>query len=81
MTPAEILEELRRLPASERLSVLEAALHLTREEMRQENKAALWTEDQQQLALAAQALLPDYTAGGELTAFTALDGEDFHVEG
>jgi len=28
------------------------------------------------LAEAARALLPDYEAGGQLTAFTALDGED-----
>ncbi|HEY7350485.1 MAG TPA: tRNA (N6-threonylcarbamoyladenosine(37)-N6)-methyltransferase TrmO [Ktedonobacterales bacterium] len=35
MTPAEILEELKRLPATERLSIIEEALHLTREEMQQ----------------------------------------------
>jgi hypothetical protein len=33
------------------------------------------------LATAAEALLPDYKAGGELTAFTALDSEDFCTEG
>ena len=32
-----------------------------------------------QKATAAQALLSDYAAGGELTAFTALDSEDFHA--
>jgi predicted DNA-binding ribbon-helix-helix protein len=31
------------------------------------------------LAVAAQALLDDYLADKELTAFTALDGEDFHA--
>jgi predicted DNA-binding ribbon-helix-helix protein len=31
------------------------------------------------LAAAAQALLLDYTTDEALTAFTALDGEDFHV--
>ncbi len=30
----------------------------------------------QELAAAAQALLPDYQTDKELTAFTALDGED-----
>jgi len=30
-------------------------------------------ERQRQLAAAAEALLPDYTAGGELTIFTTLD--------
>jgi predicted DNA-binding ribbon-helix-helix protein len=31
------------------------------------------------LAAAAKALLNDYTTDEELTAFTALDGEDFHA--
>jgi hypothetical protein len=38
-----------------------------------------WTEKKRRLAEAAEALLPDYTTGGELTAFTALDGEDFYA--
>ena len=33
-----------------------------------------------QLTLAAETLLPDYSKGGELTEFTALDHEDFHIE-
>jgi hypothetical protein len=78
MTPAEILEELKRLPATERLSIVEEVLHLTREEMQQGAQVSQWTEEQQQLARAAKALLPDYSAGGELTEFTVLDSEDFH---
>jgi hypothetical protein len=37
--------------------------------------------ERQQVALApaAQALLPDYQADPELTAFRALDGDDFHA--
>lgn len=34
---------------------------------------------QQELAAAAQALLADYQNDTDLTAFTALDGEDFHA--
>jgi hypothetical protein len=34
---------------------------------------------QQELASAAQALLPDYQNEPDLTAFTALDGDDFHA--
>ena len=34
----------------------------------------------EQLAAAAEALLPDYTPGGELTVFTSLDAEDFRGE-
>ncbi|MGI6741562.1 MAG: ribbon-helix-helix protein, CopG family [Brevefilum sp.] len=32
-----------------------------------------------QLTAAAQALLDDYKTDKELTAFSALDGEDFHA--
>ena len=35
----------------------------------------------QDLALAAKALLVDYQGDTELTAFTALDAEDFHAQG
>jgi predicted DNA-binding ribbon-helix-helix protein len=31
------------------------------------------------LAAAAKALLSDYETDAEMTAFTALDGEDFHA--
>jgi hypothetical protein len=79
MTPAEILEELRKLPPSERLGIIEAALHLTRQEMQQIEQSPHWAEEQRQLALAAQTLLPDYAAGGELTEFTVLDSEDFYA--
>ncbi len=34
---------------------------------------------QQQLTAAAEALLPDYASGGELTSFTTLDSEDFRA--
>jgi hypothetical protein len=34
-----------------------------------------------QLAAAAEALLPDYAACGELTIFTALDSDDFYASG
>jgi len=36
-------------------------------------------ERKRQLAAAAEALLPDYAAGGELTIFTTLDSEDFRA--
>jgi predicted DNA-binding protein len=35
----------------------------------------------QDLVLAAKALLADYQGDPELTAFTALDAEDFHAQG
>jgi hypothetical protein len=36
-------------------------------------------ERRRQLVAAAEALLPDYTAGGELTIFTALDSEEPYI--
>ncbi|MSR83414.1 MAG: hypothetical protein EXS58_10905 [Candidatus Latescibacteria bacterium] len=38
-------------------------------------------EERQQLRAAAEALLPDYAGGSELTAFTALDSKEFHAQG
>ncbi len=35
----------------------------------------------QRLTQAAEALLADYQNDAELTAFIALDGEDFHAQG
>jgi len=77
MTQMEILEELRKLPAAERLKIIEAALHFVREDLQQIEQPLVYTQSKQQLSLAAEALRPDYVASGELTAFTALDGEDF----
>lgn len=37
------------------------------------------TERKRQLVAAAEALLPDYAEGSELTVFTALDSEDFYA--
>ena len=79
MTQMEILEELRKLPTAERLEIIEAALHFVREDLQQIEQPLVYAQRKQQLSLAAEALRPDYVAGGELTAFTALDGEDFDV--
>jgi hypothetical protein len=83
MTQAEILQELKNLTTAERLAVIEAALHLIREDLQQGSQAErlpTQSERRRQLAEAAEALLPDYAADGELTAFTALDYEEFHAE-
>ena len=78
-TQIKILEELKKLTTIERLTIIEIALDLIREDLRQGEQAPVWTEKKRQLAKAAEALLPDYTVGDELTAFTALDGEDFYA--
>jgi hypothetical protein len=79
MTQIEILEALKRLTSRERLTIVEAALHLIREDLQQVERPLRQTESKSSLAAAAEALLPEYSAGGELTLFTALDGEDFRA--
>ena len=81
MTQIEILEALKKLTTTERLTIIEAALHLIREDLQQVEQPLSWTERKRQLTAAAEALLPDYSAGGELTIFTALDSEDFRASG
>ena len=78
MTQTEILQQLTILPAIERLAIIEVALHLTRQDLQKEQPSPQ-ADKRKQLAAAAQALLPDYAPGSELTVFTALDGEDFHA--
>ncbi len=79
MVQREILEELKKLTTTERLAIVEAALHLVREDLQQVEPSLARTKRKSQLAAAAQALLPDYSAGGELVIFTNLDSEDFHA--
>lgn len=81
MTQREILEEFKKFPTTERLIIIEAAVHLIHEDLRQIEQPLTRTERNRRLVAAAEALLPDYSTGGELTTFTALDHEDFHVSG
>ena len=80
MTQVEILEELKRFTIPERITIIEATLRLIREDLQQVERSLAQTERRRQLAAAAEALLPDYAAGGELTIFTALDSEDFYAQ-
>lgn len=79
MTQTDILEELKKLTPAEQLTIIEAALHLLREDFQQGEQSLTQTKKRQQLALAAKALLSDYTEDRELTIFTTLDNEDFHA--
>jgi hypothetical protein len=79
MTEREILEKIKKLPAAERLMVVEETLRSIREELDQIERPMADTDLRRKLTAAARALLPDYEAGGDLTAFTTLDGEDFHA--
>ncbi|MGH9784219.1 MAG: hypothetical protein ACRD88_08535 [Terriglobia bacterium] len=80
MTRTEILEELQKLPMGERLAVAETALRLIREELRKADAPLERAQKAEQLVAAAEALLPNYSGGSELTVFTSLDAEDFRGE-
>lgn len=79
MVQTQILTEIGRLPIPDRLTLLEDALRVIRQDLQQTTSASRQADRNRELAAAAQALLADYAAGGELTAFTALDSEDFHA--
>ena len=72
MTQVEILEELRKLPAAERLKIVEAALQLIREDLQQIEQSTVYSQKKRQLSMATEALRPDYLAGGELTALSSI---------
>src|SRR5205823_10969974 len=61
MTYTEMLEELKKLTPTERLTLMEAALRIMREELQQHAQPMATSDRAQQLAAAAQALLLDYT--------------------
>ncbi|HEX30810.1 TPA: hypothetical protein ENG04_12095 [Candidatus Poribacteria bacterium] len=81
MTQTEILEELRKFTISERLTIIETALRLIREDLQQVEQSLTRSEKRRLMATAAKALLQDYATDDELTIFTTLDGEDFYAEG
>jgi hypothetical protein len=81
VTQVEILDELNKLPPTERLAIIEGVLRLLRDELREAENLPSGAERRPQLAAAAEALLPDYSSDPELTIFTVLDGQDFDAKG
>lgn len=81
MTQSEILSSFKLLPFTEQLEVLVEAAHILQERAQQaeEGVKQQHSSEKEQLAAAAQLLLPDYLADEELTAFTVLDGEPFYA--
>jgi len=79
MIEREIMEQIKKLTPAERLTVVEKTLRSIREDLEQIEKPASETDLNRKLAKAAEALLADYESKGDFTAFTALDGEDFHA--
>jgi hypothetical protein len=78
----DLIDELRRLPLADRLTVLEMTLHEMREEFGTSSAVLTAREairyDDQKLLEAAISALPLYESDDKFTAFTALDGELFH---
>jgi hypothetical protein len=73
METTEIIKALPTLSINERLSIATIALNSI------ETQKQVMTERQlqQQLRIAANLAMDDYTSDSELTIFTSLDGEDF----
>ena len=66
MTPKAIIQEIDRLPLTDKLIVVEKTLEAIRK------------EKVQSLQLAANQLYTDYLSDKELTTFTLLDSEPFY---
>jgi hypothetical protein len=78
MSALDVLDHLKHLTNSERLAVIETAMRLMRAEFA--DHARMAREQDRRLQVAAEAVKDLYEPGGELTEWTALDGEDFHDE-
>ena len=72
MSTAELVEQLKRMSNAERMTVIEAATRLVRDE-----QATTEADREEQLAAAALAVKDLYEPGGDHTEWTTLDGEDF----
>ncbi|HEV7644203.1 MAG TPA: hypothetical protein VGO50_09705 [Pyrinomonadaceae bacterium] len=68
MTNRQIVEEISRLPLSEKISIVETIL-------KDINKGS---QNETSLAEGAEKLLEDYQHDAELIAFTSLDSETFY---
>jgi len=78
MTRTDILDELGKLPAEERLSVVEQTLHELRRELRGADARSA-SDRRERLSIAADALKSDYAEDRDLTAFTTLDSDDIYA--
>jgi hypothetical protein len=75
---SEMLEQLKALPATERLKVVESLARQLRQDL-QVSAGQGPQSTAENLARAAMTLRDDYLGDKELTAFTALDSEPFHA--
>ncbi|MCA9947413.1 MAG: hypothetical protein KC449_28235 [Anaerolineales bacterium] len=76
MTQKELLREFQRLSLQQQLAILRDALEIVENNFRQLEQTE---SDKLPLEEAAQLLRQDYLSDSELTAFTAIDGDEFHA--
>jgi hypothetical protein len=76
MTCTEILGEIQRLPIQQQFELQQTLFRLLQD---QESALAVPRSNPAGVSAAAHALLDDYKTDPELTAFTALDSDDFHA--
>ncbi len=67
MRTTEILKEIKRLPISKRIYLIEKTIHSIRKQ-----------EEKHQIEKTAEMLYSDYETDNELSIFTNLDFEDFY---
>lgn len=67
METEQIINEIKRLPVKKRMLVVEKTIKSIRE-----------SELEKKMTTAVDALIQDYKNDRELTAFTAIDSDDFH---
>lgn len=67
MQANKILEEIKKLPITKRLYVVEKTMNSIRIE-----------EEKNEMSRAAEILLPEYEKNEELTVFTQIDFDDFY---
>lgn len=91
LTFEQIADAIRHLSPDERLTLFRLVINQATVEQsgigttlqvseRKSDYATARAELDRELAIAAEALLDDYTNDKELTAFSALDAEDFYAE-
>lgn len=80
MNQVDFITELRKLPLVERVQIIETLVQEIKAEL-QLTPAPSLAERRRQMMAAASALRQDYLTNADLTAFTALDAEDFHGKG
>ena len=81
MTVTDMRSEVQHMSIADRLDLIELALQLIRRDLVQGRRPGVGAVTPQDLAEAAAGLRDDYATDGELTAFTALDAEEFHAPG